>query len=82
MISAIGGKHHFKIDLYVGKDWLLHFVPRPWRLRIIARKVLRRFGNPECPAAGEYTFSLPGESIIYEISSPTGATRPFNTSAT
>lgn len=72
------GEHHMKIDIYGGTDAVvLPMLPRSIRLRVVAKKILRRYGNPKEVIAGAFTFSLPGEALVYEITDATGRVKPF-----
>lgn len=78
MMVPRGGKSHVQAQAYGGVDaFLLPMVPRPWRLRIIAWKILRHFQFPKELSPGSLTFSLPGENLVYEITDPKGHVRPF-----
>lgn len=73
-----GGAHHLQIHSFGGWDtFLLPLCPRALRLRLIARKILRHHANPTTVSPGSFTFSLPGETAVYEITSPRGSVVPF-----
>lgn len=75
---TFGGTHHMKIDIYNGVDSVvLPLLPRAIRLRVVAKKILRHYGSPKEVVAGAFTFSLPGESSVYEIADATGRVKPF-----
>lgn len=66
-----GGLHHLQAQHYAGIDaFLLPLLPRALRLRVVAWKILRHHGFPKELAPGSFTFSLPGESLVYEILGP------------
>lgn len=73
-----GGAHHIQAQMYGGLDaLLLPLMPRPIRLRIVAWKILRHLGFPKDFSPGSFTFSLPGEQLVYEIADARAHVRPF-----
>lgn len=68
MLPPRGGEHHLQVQMYEGLDAvLLPLLPRALRLRVVAWKILRHHNYPQNISPGSFTFSLPGESLVYEI---------------
>lgn len=92
MNPPFGGVHHLQAQAFTGRDaFVLPWLPRGLLLRVVARKILRHHKiksmnrlfmwlarvKVEPMDAGTFTFSLPGESLPYEIVDTSGRVQAY-----